>query len=218
MTPNRPRPLHSSRERGRATGCLSGRGRSSPKQLTAARRWQTYGLRAFGVGCLLAAMTAIASNQNALFQQHEVKSLGEYSALGTGYFHAIMGVELALVMLAAPAAVAGAICLDRSRGTLEHMLVTDLSDRDARFAGADHRDLQPLTRPDTRARIAPEGDAEESRRIAPERLLSRRSSALHRRAVTPLPLSIIPPRSRPGTSCTSRRSAAARWPERARAT
>ncbi len=30
--------------------------------------------------------------------------------------------------LAAPAATAGAICLDRSRGTLEHMMATDLSD------------------------------------------------------------------------------------------
>ena len=37
-------------------------------------------------------------------------------------------VELALVMLAVPAATAGAICLDRSRGTLEHLLTTDLSD------------------------------------------------------------------------------------------
>lgn len=100
------------------------------ERLAAARRWQTYGLRVFGVGCLLAAMTAIASSQDALFQQREVKTLSEYSALGTGYFYAIMGVELALVMLAAPAAVAGAICLDRSRGTLEHMLVTDLSDRE----------------------------------------------------------------------------------------
>lgn len=39
-----------------------------------------------------------------------------------------MGVELGLVMLAAPAATAGAICVDRGRGTLTHMLVTDLSD------------------------------------------------------------------------------------------
>ena len=39
-----------------------------------------------------------------------------------------MGVELTLVMLAAPAATAGAICVDRARGTLAHMLATDLSD------------------------------------------------------------------------------------------
>ena len=46
----------------------------------------------------------------------------------TYYFYAMIGVELALVMLAAPAATAGAICLDRARGTLAHMLMTDLSD------------------------------------------------------------------------------------------
>ena len=44
------------------------------------------------------------------------------------YFIALIGVELAIVLLAAPAATAGAICLDRARGTLAHMLMTDLSD------------------------------------------------------------------------------------------
>ena len=44
------------------------------------------------------------------------------------YFYRLIGVELTLVMLAAPAATAGAICVDRARGTLAHMLATDLSD------------------------------------------------------------------------------------------
>ena len=35
---------------------------------------------------------------------------------------------MTLVLLAAPAATAGAICLDRARGTLAHLMVTDLSD------------------------------------------------------------------------------------------
>ena len=39
----------------------------------------------------------------------------------------MVGTQLALVILAAPAATAGAICLDRARGTLSHMLMTDLS-------------------------------------------------------------------------------------------
>ena len=52
----------------------------------------------------------------------------DYAKLGQAYFIAMIGVELALVMLAAPAATAGAICLDRARGTLAHMLMTDLSD------------------------------------------------------------------------------------------
>ena len=43
---------------------------------------------------------------------------------------AVVGTQLTLVLLAAPAATAGAICLDRSRGTLTHLLVTDLSDRE----------------------------------------------------------------------------------------
>jgi ABC-type transport system involved in multi-copper enzyme maturation permease subunit len=47
--------------------------------------------------------------------------LGEWSYLG------FVGMQLTLVLLAAPAATAGSICLDRARGTLTHMLVTDLS-------------------------------------------------------------------------------------------
>ncbi len=93
--------------------------------LTNARRWQLYAMRSFGVASLLLAMGAIAASQDAIF---EGRSVEEYSQLGTSYFYAMIGVELALVMLAAPAATAGAICLDRSRGTLEHMMATDLSD------------------------------------------------------------------------------------------
>ena len=52
----------------------------------------------------------------------------DYANLGIAYFIAMIGVELALVILAAPAATAGAICIDRARGTLAHMLMTDLSD------------------------------------------------------------------------------------------
>ena len=52
-----------------------------------------------------------------------------YAGLGEIYFYGLIGVELAVVMLAAPAAAAGAICLGpRRSGTLDHILVTDLSD------------------------------------------------------------------------------------------
>src|SRR5215470_15105843 len=87
------------------------------------RRWQTYALRSFGVAALLVAMSTIASDQSEFVGP----SWREYAWLGESYFYAMIGVELALVMLAAPAATAGAICLDRARGTLAHMLVTDLS-------------------------------------------------------------------------------------------
>ncbi len=48
--------------------------------------------------------------------------------LGEWFFQAVIGTQLTLVLLAAPAATAGAICIDRARGTLTHMLMTDLAD------------------------------------------------------------------------------------------
>ena len=39
-----------------------------------------------------------------------------------------IATELTLVLLAAPPATAGAVCLDKARGTLDHILATDLSD------------------------------------------------------------------------------------------
>ena len=39
-------------------------------------------------------------------------------------------IELTAVLLIAPAATAGAICLDKARGTLAHVFLTDLTDRE----------------------------------------------------------------------------------------
>src|SRR5262249_20878917 len=89
------------------------------------RRWQTYAIRSFGVAALLIAMATIAAPRVVLSAGNAGR---EYAKLGESYFYAMIGVELALVMLAAPAATAGAICLDRARGTLAHVLITDLSD------------------------------------------------------------------------------------------
>ena len=47
--------------------------------------------------------------------------------LGKAFFLGFVAMQLTLVLLVAPAATAGSICLDRARGTLTHMLVTDLS-------------------------------------------------------------------------------------------
>ena len=89
--------------------------------LANSRRWQTYAIRSAGVALLLAAIATIAMPGRTIDPR-------EYPALGESYFNAIVGVELTLVMLAAPAATAGAICVDRARGTLTHMLATALSD------------------------------------------------------------------------------------------
>jgi ABC-type transport system involved in multi-copper enzyme maturation permease subunit len=51
-----------------------------------------------------------------------------YAQIACEIFIGVVVTQLALVLLVAPAATAGAICLDRARGTLAHMLLTDLSD------------------------------------------------------------------------------------------
>ena len=93
--------------------------------LANSRRWQTYAIRSAGVALLLAAIATIAMPRTTIDPRYAWR---EYAALGVSYFYGVIGVELALVMLAAPAATAGAICVDRARGTLAHMLATDLSD------------------------------------------------------------------------------------------
>ena len=48
--------------------------------------------------------------------------------LGEWFFYTMAGIQVSLILLAAPAAAAGSICMDRARGTLAHMMATDLSD------------------------------------------------------------------------------------------
>ncbi len=93
--------------------------------LANARRWQTYATRSVGLVILLAALATIANSRQSI---DPVNTWREHAALGESYFYAIIGVELTLVLLAAPAATAGAICIDRARGTLAHVLATDLTD------------------------------------------------------------------------------------------
>ncbi len=93
--------------------------------LANSRRWQTYAIRSVGVAIVLASIATIATSRTTI---DPVNPWRDYAALGASYFYAIIGVELTLVLLAAPAAAAGAICVDRARGTLTHMLATDLSD------------------------------------------------------------------------------------------
>jgi ABC-type transport system involved in multi-copper enzyme maturation permease subunit len=92
--------------------------------VTSSRRWQAYALRsAFLLLVLLALLTFWLSNTP--FATQFVRT--QLVQLARGFFLASTGTMLAVVLLAAPAATAGAICVDRSRGTLAHMMVTDLS-------------------------------------------------------------------------------------------
>jgi ABC-type transport system involved in multi-copper enzyme maturation permease subunit len=48
--------------------------------------------------------------------------------LGEAFFFTMAVIQISLVMLVASAATAGSICIEKARGTLVHMLMTDLSD------------------------------------------------------------------------------------------
>jgi ABC-type transport system involved in multi-copper enzyme maturation permease subunit len=96
------------------------------ESLVNSRRWQVYAGRAVFVLLLLIGLvlvwTSIVSGANSLSLVQRLSQVGE------SFFYTIAVIELFLVLLAAPGATAGAICLDRARGTLTHVLVTDLSD------------------------------------------------------------------------------------------
>jgi ABC-type transport system involved in multi-copper enzyme maturation permease subunit len=91
--------------------------------ITSSRRWQGYALRAAFLLFLLAALLAMWFKAGIGVKP----AIRVLASLGQSFYIAVAGTQLVLVMLAAPAATAGAICLDRARGTLAHMLMTDLS-------------------------------------------------------------------------------------------
>jgi ABC-type transport system involved in multi-copper enzyme maturation permease subunit len=93
--------------------------------LTSSRRWQGYAIRSLFVAALLAAMVFVWSSEVGGRGAVTTRMLAQ---AGEMFYHALVGTQLVLVLLAAPAATAGAICLDKARGTLAHLLVTDLSD------------------------------------------------------------------------------------------
>ena len=93
--------------------------------VTSARRWQVYAIRVLFVTGLLAAMFVVRLSQA---ESNGGATIQAQAQVGESYFFALIGTQLALVMLVAPAFTAGAICLDRARGVLAHVLVTDLTD------------------------------------------------------------------------------------------
>ena len=95
------------------------------ESLIAARRWQIYALRSCYVGLMLLGLT-LAWGPSDL----PLNSPAEAAAVGRLFFLTVIAVQLAVVLLAAPAATAGAICVDKARGTLLHAFVTDLTSRE----------------------------------------------------------------------------------------
>jgi ABC-type transport system involved in multi-copper enzyme maturation permease subunit len=95
------------------------------ESLIAARRWQVYALRAVYVGLLLAGLALSWGPSD-----RRLNGPADAAAIGRLFLLTVIGVQLAVVLLAAPAATAGAICVDKARGTLLHAFVTQLTDRE----------------------------------------------------------------------------------------
>ncbi len=103
------------------------------ESLIFARRWQVYAGRALFVLAILGGLWgAWWSNLNEQVIGAPVGTgpgaLQALAKAGQSFFYALAGIQLAMVLLAAPAATAGAICYDRARGILAQMALTDLSD------------------------------------------------------------------------------------------
>ena len=92
--------------------------------ITSTRRWQSYAVRSCFVAALLSALYVVRLKTTP----PAATVLRGLAQMAEQFFLAVSGTQLALVLLVAPAATAGAICLDRTRGTLSHMMMTDLSD------------------------------------------------------------------------------------------
>jgi ABC-type transport system involved in multi-copper enzyme maturation permease subunit len=100
------------------------------ESLLNARRRQVYAGRSLFVLAVLIGMFVVwftrdTSSINPIFRSASFQQLADF---GEWCFYAMAGIQVSLVMLVAPAATAGTICMDRARGTLTHMLMTDLSD------------------------------------------------------------------------------------------
>jgi len=95
--------------------------------LTTTRRWQLYALRVVFVSALLIGMMIVWQTSPYRDKQGQTVSIETLASYGQAFYLTIVTIELTLVLLAAPAATAGAVCLDKSRGTLDHLMATDLS-------------------------------------------------------------------------------------------
>jgi ABC-type transport system involved in multi-copper enzyme maturation permease subunit len=96
--------------------------------LTITRRWQLYAMRAGFVAIILAGMAMMWSAQeDVLNSSRDFVTFAELARVGQALYGVIVGIEITLVLLAAPAATAGSVCLDKARGSLIQVLATDLS-------------------------------------------------------------------------------------------
>jgi ABC-type transport system involved in multi-copper enzyme maturation permease subunit len=98
--------------------------------VAAARRWQSYALRALVVAIILAALGLVILNYHDnwfVSMNRPTMSLGDYARVGTIFVNTVLATQLALILLVGPAATAGAICIDKARGNLTLLMATDMA-------------------------------------------------------------------------------------------
>ena len=97
--------------------------------LTTSRRWQLYASRAAFIGAILAGIIFVYRGQlrSRDHRRHQSHAPGGSRVTDGALYLTIISIELTIILLVAPAATAGAVCLDKMRGTLDHILATDLS-------------------------------------------------------------------------------------------
>jgi ABC-type transport system involved in multi-copper enzyme maturation permease subunit len=93
--------------------------------LTASRRWQGYALRSLLVLLLLLGLSGVWLGSHDGARELSIQQEAE---IGRGFYAVTTLIVLGLVGLVAPAATAGAICLDKARGNLDLLFATDLTD------------------------------------------------------------------------------------------
>src|SRR3954451_8072668 len=93
--------------------------------LTASRRWQGYALRSSLVLLLLLGLSAVWLGGHDGAGELSVR---QWAEIGRGFYAVTTLMVLGLVGLAAPAATAGALCLDKAPGHLTLLFATDLTD------------------------------------------------------------------------------------------
>src|SRR5215472_3760270 len=92
---------------------------------TASRRWQGYALRSLLVLLCLLGLSGVWLRSHHGTAELSAQELAE---IGRTFYAVTTLIVLGLVGLAAPAATAGAICLDKARGNLTLLFATDLTD------------------------------------------------------------------------------------------
>ena len=92
---------------------------------TVPRRWQVYAGRVVFVGLLFAGLYFLWENVGT-----RTLTLADLHQFNSAFVNGVVVIQLLIVMLVAPAVTAGSICVDKARGTLHHVFVTDLSNRE----------------------------------------------------------------------------------------